>query len=112
MRNKILLIATLITGSLSAQFDASNAPALGDSIRLYIVDSTATDYANITGDGVTWDYSNLIDYNGESRLIDVKSPQQTAHNVTFVNSDLAIETEGEIIAFIDRKSTRLNSSHV
>lgn len=100
MRNKILLIATLITGSLSAQFDASNAPALGDSIRLYIVDSTATDYANITGDGVTWDYSNLIDYNGESRLIDVKSPQQTAHNVTFVNSDLAIETEGEIIAFI------------
>ena len=101
MKNKFLLIATLfVSAAASAQFTDNNAPSIGDSIRLYIVDSAAVDYAGVIGDNVTWDYSNLIDYNGETRLVDVKTPTDAGHGVTFVNSQKAIQVEGELITFI------------
>lgn len=100
MKTIFSLISTLfLAGAASAQFTPSNTPEIGNSIQLYVVDSAATDLKTTTGAGVVWDYSGLIDYNEETRLIQVKTPHETGHGVTFVNSDRAIETQGELIAF-------------
>lgn len=113
MRKNLLLITTLfITAAASAQFTDNNAPVIGDSIRLYVVDSSAVDLASVVGDGVTWDYSNLTDYNGETRLIDVKTPQDAGHGVTFVNSQKAVQVEGELITFIKEDANKRVSQGV
>lgn len=92
----------LLSGIASAQFTATNAPMVGDSIELYVVDSSAVNFENVTGNGVTWDYSTLTDYNGETRkiYIDAIEDAPAPHNVTFKNSDKVIVTEGELLTFI------------
>jgi|SRR5690554_315696 len=113
MKKKLLLITTLLlSGVASAQFTPSNAPVIGDSILLYIVDSAAVNMEAVIGDGVTWDYSDLTDYNGESRKIIVRDRLNTAHSVTFENSNIAVETEGELLTFIKTDASERTSQGV
>ncbi|PKR80758.1 hypothetical protein CW751_08280 [Brumimicrobium salinarum] len=113
MIKKLLTVSTILLSSISiAQFNPSNAPQVKDSIFLYLVDSSAQNYASVTGTGVTWDYSNLIDYNEEQRLIDVKTVADTPYETTFTASDKAIEVEGQLVTFITDDQIERNSQGV
>lgn len=113
MKKRLLLFSALFAaGAVSAQFTTENAPEIGDSIQLYIVDSTANNFKAITGDGVTWDYTNLDDYEGETRFIAVIDPQDTTYGATFTNSDKAIEIEGGFMTFVTDVATKRTSQGV
>lgn len=102
MKRNLLVIASLLfTGLASSQFTLNNAPEVGDGIYLYVVDSSATNMETTVGNGVTWDYSGLADYNAERRLIDVKNPLNTVYAVDFPNSQKAIDMEGELVTFVN-----------
>lgn len=101
MNKRILLFSAIFTaGAVTAQFTPENAPMIGDSIQLYVVDSTASNLKEVSGDGVTWDYSNLIDYEEETRKIRVVTTEDTPFASTFDESDKAIELAGEFITFV------------
>jgi len=108
----LLIVFIFVTGFTSAQFTSNNAPDIGDNILLYVVDSSAVDFASVVGSGVTWDYSNLSHYKEETRLIDVKTPEDAGHGVTFVNSQKAIQVEGELITFIKNDANKRVSQGV
>ncbi len=113
MKKRFLLISALIfAGAASAQFTNSNAPVIGDSIQLYIVDSTASNLESVTGDGVTWDYTNLIDYNAETRTIKVVTPQESGFGTIFTNSDEAIQMGDQFKTFFTNNSTKRTSQGI
>lgn len=102
MKKTLFLGALLLAGTASAQFTQTNAPQVGESIKLYVVDSAATPYANITGTNVTWDYSNLTSYNGAMKTIKVIDPAQSTYSSDFgTNSDYAISVEGVYMHFLN-----------
>lgn len=56
------LLFTLLISSIgfsNAQLTQSNEPQVGESVLLYVCDSTYTDASAIKGDGVTWDFSDI-----------------------------------------------------
>lgn len=113
MKKKLLLISSLlIAGGVSAQFTNTNSPQIGESINLFIVDSSAANFKSVTGDGVTWDYSDVADYNQEKRYIKVIAPQDTVLGDDFTNSDMAIETENELLTFITDDGSKRTSQGV
>lgn len=73
MKQNLLLIASLAIGiSAQAQFLETNAPVINDNVHLYAIDSlNAPTYENVTGVGVTWDYSSYKGYENETRDINI-----------------------------------------
>jgi hypothetical protein len=60
MKRKLLF--TLLISSIgfsNAQLTQSNEPQVGESVLLYVCDSTYTDASVTKGDGVTWDFSDI-----------------------------------------------------
>lgn len=114
MKKRFILFSAIFTaGAVTAQFTPDNAPKIGDNIQLYIVDSTASNLKEVSGDGVTWDYSDLIDYNEATRDIKVVAPGETPYATTFGNSDMAIELAGEFLSFVtDDASERISQGIV
>jgi hypothetical protein len=49
-----------ISYSVYAQMTEATDPSINSSSILYLCDSNAVNYANVTGTGVTWDYSALL----------------------------------------------------
>ncbi|MFA5574056.1 MAG: T9SS type A sorting domain-containing protein [Brumimicrobium sp.] len=115
MKKNILLFSTLLLSGIStAQFNPDNAPQIGESIQLYVIDSTAASYHDIVGDGVTWDYTNLEDYGSQlSKSINVIAVSETDYESTFNLSDKAIELEGELTTyFTDDANARISQGLV
>ena len=56
---KILLLITLLSNYAFGQMTQTNEPNYGVSKLMYVCDSNATNYSTITGNNVTWDYSQL-----------------------------------------------------
>lgn len=116
MKKSLLFIGSLLFSGLSmAQFTGVNAPKPGESLSLYVLDSTAADLANVTGDGVVWDYSSLTSYNGAMKTIQVLDPTQTAYSAKFgASSDYAITIDGLYTGFVstDNDSKRITDGVV
>lgn len=72
---KPLLFTFLLAATVSnAQMTSANEPNIGESETLFVVDSFATNYANVTGSGVTWDYSTINGYNGVTQDVELLDP--------------------------------------
>jgi hypothetical protein len=81
---KPLLFTFLLAATVSqAQMTAANEPAIGESETLFVVDSFATNYANVTGTGVTWDYSTIAGYNGTTQDVEVLDPATDTYAADF-----------------------------
>lgn len=74
MKKPILITFLLASTLANAQMTSSNEPAIGESVDLFVVDSFATNYAGVTGTGVTWDYNNIQGYNGLTQTVEVLDP--------------------------------------
>ena len=68
---KTLLLATLISSYSFAQtviMDQNNEPSIGNLKIMYTCDSLTDPLESITGNGVTWDYTQLVGLNGTKNL--------------------------------------------
>jgi hypothetical protein len=99
MKKTVLALTTLITSISFAQLDQSNEPIIGESTDMFLCDSFATNYANVTGPAVTWDYSDLASYFGETRTVEVVDPSATAYASTFNSSTKALQLGDNITTY-------------
>lgn len=81
------------------QFTASNSPVIGNQDTLYVLDSTATSFADIIGEGVTWDYSELDGYTGATKTIKVLGVEETNYDTIYTSSSHAIQIEDHLISY-------------
>lgn len=101
MKKNLLLIASLLISAGSfAQFTESNAPAIGDGLTLFVIDSMAPNYDSTVGEGVTWDYSTYGGYNGETRLLSVYDATQTPNSGEYPSSTIAMDLEGMLMSYM------------
>lgn len=94
MKKQLLFIAALLAGGVSlAQMTADTEAEIGSGTTLYVIDSMAVSYEEITGDGVTWDYSQTTGYANATRLVTMLDPAGTANGFDFPNATHALEIE-------------------
>ncbi len=100
MKHKLLLIASLSIGICAqAQFDNSNAPAIGDQTGYFGLDSLAPAYDGTTGTGVTWDYSATLGIANETRELSILDASTEDSNGDFPSSTHAQKLEGLLTTF-------------
>lgn len=87
MKKTLLFVSITITMLGNAQqMDQSNEPTIGALSTLYLCDSFATNMDAVTGSGVTWDYSTIGGYSGQTRDIEVVDPSLTTYASDFPTS--------------------------
>lgn len=87
MIKQILLSAGLLITTVSfSQFTQSNEPAVGSGTTLYVIDSMAPSYENVTGADVEWDYSTYGGYFNEDRLITILDATSSSEYPTATKS--------------------------
>lgn len=75
-RNLLLLSVGIALGTLSnaqTTLQFSGEPQIGDATQRYIVDSSASNMATSTGNGIIWDYSNIHGYMASGTDIKIMS---------------------------------------
>lgn len=110
MKKTVLFASLLLTGSLFSQsFTPANEPAIGDASNMYVCDSMAPSYANITGTGVTWDYTTTKKINGEMKSISILSSASTPNAASYTASNKAAEVPGFLMTYWETNATEKNS---
>lgn len=109
---KKLLFAGLLFSSISfgQGLTQANEPAIGASSSMFLCDSFATNYANIIGNGVTWDYSNIGYFPGEMRNISIIDPATTPNAADFQGSTKAVSIENFLTTYWTSTATERTSS--
>lgn len=111
MKKHLLLAAALMTGVVaSAQFTASNAPAIGDGSTLFVLDSTATAFGSETGTSAVWDYSSTPGYNDGAgnpvgRTVSVLDATTTANAADYPNSTNTLKIQDVITIYYTDDAT-------
>ncbi|MDR0803165.1 T9SS type A sorting domain-containing protein [Fluviicola sp.] len=109
MKLNLLLATSLITGAAFGQFTQTNEPAIGTNATMFVLDSNATNYASVTGTGVTWDYSNTPGYLGATKNVSVVAPSSTASGSSYASSTKAIDMPGFMTTyFTSSASSRIS----
>jgi ribosomal protein L30E len=109
MRKHLLFASLFIAGSSFAQLTQYSEPAIGATATMYLCDSAAPSYSNITGTGVTWDYSATAGYVNETRTLSVVAPATTPNAADFPNATKAIVMEGFLTSYWTSSYTERNS---
>lgn len=100
MKQKLLLIASLSVGvCVQAQFTNTNAPAIGNHVELFGLDTLAPAYGGMTGSGVTWDYSGTLGIANETRSLDILDGPTEDTDGDFPTSVIAQKLEGLLTTF-------------
>lgn len=110
---KILFLASIcatcnVFGQLMLQ---SSDPASGTTSNLYLADSNAVRYENVTGPGVTWDYSNLLgvdvdgDGNPEVRTLSVANVDPNSADTLFPGATKKYIVNDQIITYYSTTDT-------
>jgi len=90
---KLLLLFTLVPVVTFSQMNQGNEPLVDDSLVMYICDSNAMQYANLTGSGLTWDYSNIGGYQDNSATYITKKVKVSSLNPLSVDSSFTGATK-------------------
>lgn len=101
MKKSLLLVSVISTSLSFAQgsLTQANEPAIGTSASLFMCDSNVTDFAGVTGNGVTWDYSTILGIPGEMRTIEIIDPSDSPYASDFPNANKAVVLEGFLTNF-------------
>jgi hypothetical protein len=100
MKRKLLFAALLLSGTASTQsFNQSNEPIVGDQSGYFLCDSNAVNYAEVTGTGVTWDYSNIAGVIGVTKSVDVIDATSSPFYSNFDGAEKAISIAGAVTTF-------------
>jgi hypothetical protein len=97
MKKKLLLAFGIVAAySLGQNFSSSNEYAIGESQTMFMCDSAAPTYGNVTGTGVTWDYSTYFKVNNPNRTYQVIENTST----DFLNSNKVVSVQGFFDSYI------------
>lgn len=100
MKKTLLFTATLISSlSFGQSMDQSNEPSIGDMTDFFLCDSNVTNYDNITGTSVTWNYADIQGVTGIQKLASVINPQASAFAADYPISEKAIAIESSVTTF-------------
>lgn len=104
---KGLLFATLLCSSISfgQSLTQANEPAIGATQVMYLCDSFATSYDAVTGAGVTWDYSTINAYAGQTRNVTMENATATTNAASFPSSVKALTVENTITTYFSSTAT-------
>lgn len=106
MKKSLLAITMIVTTQVSiAQLTQVNEPAIGTDIVLLLCDSNTTNYVSVIGENVTWDYTNLASYPGETRLVSMDDPSSTLNAADFTSSEKALTVEGLLTTYFTSTAT-------
>lgn len=97
----------IFAAGVNAQFTQSNAPALGDNLTMYALDTVAPSFSEITGDNVTWDYSGYAGDPTTPFMVEVVDPATAQHGADFTSSQIAIEIEGHSTTYYSVSSSAM-----
>lgn len=108
---KQTLLFSLLTFSFysAAQMTQANEPAIGTLNPMYLCDSFAVDYAGTTGNGVTWDYDNIVGYNGTTQDVQCVDPSSTSYSSDFLSSTYAIKIGSNLTTYYSSTATERRS---
>jgi len=97
MKKHLLFTALLFSAATQAQqLDASNEPTVGTTQTMYLLDTLTDAYPNVTGSGVTWDYSNIVGMNMETRVIEILDAPTSLYADSFPGATKIMSIQGSI----------------
>ena len=98
---KKILLSTFLFASVSAnaQMTSANEPAIGETSTMFLCDSLSDNLNAISGSGVTWDYTGLNGYQGETRVVDVVDPASTPFAASYPASSKAFQVENTLTTY-------------
>lgn len=105
MKKSLLLLSLTASTLVSAQLTQLNEPSIGESESMYLCDSNYTNYANINGPSVTWDYSQIASYTGEVRTVEVVDPSTTPNAASYGTSTKALKLGDNITTYFNSSAS-------
>lgn len=106
MTKNLLLSCCVLTGfSFGQTFTSSNEYQVGDSQAMFLCDSAATTLENVTGTGVTWDYSSFGKMPNPDRTYQVTANT----NTNFPNATKVVSIEGILDTYLISDGTNRSS---
>ena len=106
MKHSILVtILSASAFSFGQSLTQANEPAIGETQMMYLCDSFATTYESTTGSGVIWDYSNLLGYFGQNKVLSVIDATMAPNAPDFPSSVKAIQIENAFTTYFNSTST-------
>lgn len=110
MKKKLLFASLLLAGTSFGQgLTQANEPSIGTSVDMFLCDSFATNYANITGTGAVWDYSDIAGFQGELRNLTIVDPTTTTNTADFPSATKAVVVENFLTTYWSSTATERNS---
>lgn len=97
------------TSSFAQGLTQANEPAIGATADMFLCDSFAPNYANVTGSGVTWDYSAIGGFAGEMRTLTIVDPATTSNSADFPSATKAVTIENFLTTYWASSPTERNS---
>lgn len=102
MKKTLLLVSLISAGFGQAQsLTQANEPAIGENSTMFLCDSFATNYSGVTGNGVTWDYSQLFGYTGQTKIVEVVDATTTPDYASFPGSTKAYQIGNTIVTYFN-----------
>lgn len=106
MKKLLLLVSTLLSGfTFSQSFDATNEPVIGDTRDFFLCDSFTVNYSSITGNGVDWDYTEILGIFGETRNVAVIDPSTSPFASSFTGATMAMTIQNSITTFFSTSAS-------
>lgn len=106
---------TLLFGLLSlsifshGQMTQANEATIGTIAPMNLCDSFAVNLSGVVGSGVTWDYSNLAMYAGQTRDVSVVDPTSTTYASDFSTSTIAIQVGTNLTSYYSSTASERSS---
>jgi hypothetical protein len=109
MKRKLLFASVLLSGISFGQFTQTNEPAVGALVDYFLCDSNVTNYDNVTGIGVTWNYSNIAGVTGVQKLSTVIDASTSPNASDFPGATKATSIATAITTFFTSDATSRTS---
>lgn len=109
MKRHLLITSLLVSSASMAQFTQSNEPAIGTSVNMYELETTADPYATFTGAGQTWDYSGYFGLTSTTRLFSMQDPAGTPEAADFPGAQKAAVIEGFMTTYLTSDASSRSS---
>jgi Secretion system C-terminal sorting domain len=104
---KTLLFAALSLASIgnSQSLTQANEAPIGSLSTMYLCDSFTVDQEGLTGMGITWDFTGLAGYYGETRDVTVTDATTAPNAVDFPTSVTAVSVGGSLVTYFNNNAT-------
>lgn len=104
MKKSLLALSFLPLFSF-AQMTEANDPAIGTTATLYLCDSNTVRYENVTGTGVTWDYSNLLGVQELTKTLTVAAVDPLTVDSIFVGATKKYSIDNLLTTYYNTSAT-------